>query len=104
MGLVEISCGWRPALSRQCAGTAAAAQYGGAARARDQDPMGRGHVAAWLFAAAGRHDGRKMGQGRLARFQAKHALGLDPGAEPVRVKKTRQIKNREPRSESIEAE
>jgi hypothetical protein len=30
------------------------------------------------------------------RFQAKHALGLDPGWEPVRVKKTRQNKKLEP--------
>ncbi len=42
--------------------------------------------------------------GKLKRFQAKHALGLDPirGWTPVRAKKTRQIKNQEPRFDSIE--
>ena len=38
------------------------------------------------------------------RFQAKHALGLDPGWRPVRIKKTRQINNPEPRFDSIETE
>ncbi len=56
----------------------------------------------------------------LKRFPAKHALGLEPGAclglepgacpgldpgwRPVRVKKTRQIKNLEPHLDSIEME
>src|SRR5260370_24631514 len=40
----------------------------------------------------------------LARFQAKACPGLDPGWTPVRVKKTRQIKNPEPRFDSIETE
>ena len=47
-GPVQISCGGRPALSRQCAGVADAAQHRGAGRARDQGRMGRGHVAARL--------------------------------------------------------
>ena len=38
----------------------------------------------------------------LARFQAKACPGLDPGWIPVRVKKTRQIKNLESRFDSIE--
>src|SRR5713101_4373545 len=38
------------------------------------------------------------------RFQAKACPGLDPGWKPVRVKKTRQIKNLEPRFDSIETE
>jgi hypothetical protein len=38
------------------------------------------------------------------RFQAKACPGLDPGWEPVRVKKTRQIKNLEPRFDSIETD
>jgi hypothetical protein len=41
---------------------------------------------------------------RLERFQAKACPGLDPGWTPVRVKKTRQIKNLEPRFDSIETE
>src|SRR5229473_2258535 len=40
----------------------------------------------------------------LERFQAKACPGLDPGWKPVRVKKTRQIKNLEPRFDSIETE
>ena len=40
----------------------------------------------------------------LERFQAKACPGLDPGWTPVRVKKTRQIKNLELRFDSIEAE
>ena len=36
------------------------------------------------------------------RFQAKACPGFDPGWRPVRVKKTRQIKNPEPRFDSIE--
>ena len=40
----------------------------------------------------------------LERFQAKACPGLDPGWRPVRVKKTRQIKNLEPRVDSIETE
>jgi len=72
-----------------------------------------------------RHVNRTVGFGRvhhrvmpmghislLKRFPAKHALGLDPGAcpgldpgwRPVRVKKTRQINNLEPRLDSIETE
>src|SRR5216683_3534897 len=38
----------------------------------------------------------------LERFQAKACPGLDPGWRPVRVKKTRQVKNPEPRFDSIE--
>jgi hypothetical protein len=34
-------------------------------------------------------------------FPAKACPGLDPGWKPVRVKKTRQNKNLEPRSDSI---
>ena len=41
---------------------------------------------------------------RLARFQAKACPALDAGWTPVRVKKTRQIKNLEPRFDSIETE
>jgi len=37
---------------------------------------------------------------RLVRFRAKACPGLDPGWKPVRVKKTRQIKNLEPRFET----
>src|SRR5450631_247610 len=37
-------------------------------------------------------------------FQAKACPGLDPGWKPVRVKKTRQIRNLEPRFDSIETE
>jgi hypothetical protein len=40
----------------------------------------------------------------LKRFQAKACPGLDPGWTPVRVKKTRQIKNLELRFDSIETE
>src|SRR6202161_543858 len=45
---------------------------------------------------------RKSGQ--LERFRAKACPGLDPGWIPVRVKKTRQNKNLEPRSDSIGTE
>jgi hypothetical protein len=38
------------------------------------------------------------------RFQAKACPALDAGWTPVRVKKTRQIKNLEPRFDSIETE
>src|SRR6266480_7714683 len=38
------------------------------------------------------------------RFQAKACPGLDPGWKPVRIKKTRQIRNLEPRFDSIETE
>jgi arsenate reductase len=38
----------------------------------------------------------------LERFRAKACPGLDPGWLPVRVKKTRQINNLEPRFDSIE--
>jgi hypothetical protein len=38
------------------------------------------------------------------KFQAKHALGLDPGQRSVSVKKTHQINNLEPCFDSIEAE
>ena len=65
MGPVQISCGGRPALPRQCAGAADAAQHRRAGRSRDRCRMGRGPVAAGLFAAAGCHDGGKMGDGRL---------------------------------------
>jgi quinol monooxygenase YgiN len=41
---------------------------------------------------------------RLERFRAKACPGLDPGWKPVRIKKTRQIRNLEPRFDSIEAE
>src|SRR5712672_901790 len=41
---------------------------------------------------------------RPERFQAKACPGLDPGWKPVRVKKTRQIRNLEPRFDSIETE
>ena len=46
------------------------------------------------------------GSARLVpeRFQAKACPGLDPGWRPVRVKKTRQIENLEPRFDSIETE
>src|SRR6266403_1447046 len=70
MGSIETSCGGRPALSRQCAGVADAAQHRCAGRARDQGRVGRGHVAPRLFAAAGCHDGRTMGYGRLSRTGA----------------------------------
>ncbi len=63
---LEISCGGRSALSRQYAGAADAAQHRGAGRARDQSGMGRGPLAARLSAAAGCHDGRQMGYGRLS--------------------------------------
>src|SRR6202021_4332926 len=45
---------------------------------------------------------RKSGQ--LERFRAKACPGLDPGWIPVRVKKTRQNKYLEPRSDSIGTE
>ena len=48
MGPVQISCGRRSALSRQCAGAADAAQHRGAGRARHQGRVGRGYVAARL--------------------------------------------------------
>ena len=48
--------------------------------------------------------GRKPANGAPARFPAKGGPGLDPGWEPVRVKKTRPIKNPEPRSDSIGTE
>jgi hypothetical protein len=40
----------------------------------------------------------------LERFQANACPGLDPEWRPVRVKKTRQINNPEPRFDSIETE
>ena len=40
----------------------------------------------------------------LERFRAKACPGLDPGWIPIRVKKTRQNKNPEPRSGSIGTE
>jgi len=40
----------------------------------------------------------------LERFRAKHALDLICGWRPARVKKTRQIKNPEPRLDSVETE
>ena len=47
--------------------------------------------------------GRKPANGAPARFPAK-ASGSDPGWGPVRVTKTRHIKNPEPRSDSIGTE
>ena len=47
--------------------------------------------------------GRKPANGAPARFPAK-AAGSDPGWGPVGVKKTRQIKNPEPRSDSTGTE
>ena len=44
--------------------------------------------------------GRKPANGAPARFPAKASPALDPGWGPVRVKKTRPIKNPEPRSDS----
>jgi len=38
------------------------------------------------------------------RLQAKACPGLDPGCKPIRITKTRQIENLEPRFDSIEAE
>src|SRR5712672_2799599 len=55
----------------------------------------------WGFIVRG-ECGRYSGGSRLERFQAKACPGLDPGWGPVRVKKTRQIKNLEPRFDSIE--
>jgi hypothetical protein len=43
--------------------------------------------------------GRKPSNGAPTRFPAKAGGGLDPGSEPVGVKKTRHIKNPEPRSD-----
>jgi len=47
---------------------------------------------------------RKPSHGAPARFPAKAGGGLDPGWAPVRVKKTRHIKNPEPRSVSTGTE
>ncbi|OCK62432.1 hypothetical protein LMTR3_04810 [Bradyrhizobium sp. LMTR 3] len=47
---------------------------------------------------------RKPAIGASGRFPAKACPGPDPGWEPVRGKKTRQIKNPEPRSDSIGTE
>jgi hypothetical protein len=47
--------------------------------------------------------GRKASNGAPMRFPAK-ASGLDPAWGPVGVKKTRPIKNREPRSDAIGTE
>ncbi|UPJ48826.1 hypothetical protein IVB30_38480 [Bradyrhizobium sp. 200] len=47
---------------------------------------------------------RKPSNGAPMRFPAKASPGLDPGWEPVRVTKTRQIKNLESRSDSIGTE
>ena len=47
---------------------------------------------------------RKPANGAPARFPAKAGPGSDPGRAPVRVKKTRPIKNPEPRSDSIGTE
>jgi hypothetical protein len=44
---------------------------------------------------------RKPWAGAPERFPAKACPGLDPGWGPVRVKKARQIKNPEPRSDSV---
>ena len=40
----------------------------------------------------------------LERFPAKHAPRLEPGWIPVRVRKTRQIRNPEPRFDSVETQ
>jgi hypothetical protein len=45
---------------------------------------------------------RKPANGAPMRFPAKACAGPDPGWGPVRVKKTRPIKNPEPRSDLIE--
>src|ERR1700685_3556148 len=45
-----------------------------------------------------------LGALMLERFRAKACPGLDPGWIPVRVKKTRQNKNLEPRPDSIGTE
>ena len=47
---------------------------------------------------------RAMLRRALERFPAKACPGLDPGWVPVRVKKTRQIKNLEPRYDPIGTE
>jgi hypothetical protein len=47
---------------------------------------------------------RKPSNGVPARLPAKACPGLDPGWGPVGVKKTRQLKNLEPRSDSIGAQ
>ena len=48
--------------------------------------------------------GRKPSNGAQTRFPAKARPGLDPGWGPVGVKKTRQIKNPGPRSDSTGTE
>jgi len=48
--------------------------------------------------------GRRPANGAQARFPAKAGPGLDPGWRPVGVKKTRHIKNPEPRSDAIGTE
>ena len=48
--------------------------------------------------------GRKPANGAPTRFPAKAVPGLDPGWGPVGVKKTRPIKNPEPRSDAIGTE
>jgi hypothetical protein len=58
-------------------------------------------VAAWLVNIAHFPKLNKSSDGS-ERFRAKACPGLDPGWVPVRVKKTRQIKNLEPRFDSIE--
>ena len=47
---------------------------------------------------------RKPSNGAPARFPAKACPGLDPGWGPVRARKTRPIKNPEPRSDSTGTE
>ena len=47
---------------------------------------------------------RKPSNGASMRFPAKAGSGFDPGWGPVRAQKTRQIKNPEPRSDSIGTE
>jgi hypothetical protein len=47
---------------------------------------------------------RKPANGAPARFPAKAGPGSDPARAPVRAKKTRPIKNPEPRSDSIGTE
>src|ERR1700735_954430 len=52
----------------------------------------------------GRRKPRQADDQAVERFRAKACPGLDPGWIPVRVKKTRQNKNLEPRSDSIGTE
>jgi uncharacterized membrane protein len=58
--------------------------------------MVNSHGARWVHARTG-HCNSSGPDAYLKHFQAKACRGLDPGRRPVRVKKTRQIKNLEPR-------